>query len=390
MEAAGRGKDCQVYWYPAPGRIIIGDGLVTLSTGAASAGHGQSLDLAVIDEAGLLGANQTACIENYFDSLAAKDGQMLLLGTRGFSPELNRLIDATDPRTFKVVHGASMGDDPGDPATWAKANPGLGQIKSLRFMEDAFEKAKAGGSLHAFRAWNLNQRLDPGRELLLDYDTLARCYDETAEPILGEFCFVGLDLGGSASMSAATIVYESGVIRLIGAFPSADMSLLDRGKRDLVGDLWQRCKDAGEIIETSGSVSDLSEFLPKLVQLIGPHEVKSIVADRYRDAECRTALYKAGIAWPIVFRSNGPKDGDLDIRATRRLFMAQSVRLKRSLLLEGGISEADVRISMTGATRLDRSQSNSRIDVCQALTMACGVMLRAKEMPDVEYEVAIA
>jgi phage terminase large subunit-like protein len=389
MVAAGRGDECRVLWHPAPGRLIAGTGTVLLSSGAKSAGHGQDLDLAVVDEAGLLPTRQTEVISNYFDSLATKDGQLLLLGTRGDSPEFNRIIDAKDPRTFKAVFGAELGDDPSDPAVWAKANPGLGAIKSRRFMEDAYEKAAAGGSLAAFQAWQLNMRLDPSRELLLDYRTVAKAYSDTAEPLPGESCFVGLDLGGAASMTAAVVVFESGCIRLIGAFPSADMNLIDRGKRDLVGDLWQRCADTGEIFQTSGSVSDLAEFLPELVKLIGPHPVRSVTADRYREEECRTALYKAGIAWPVNFRSNGPKDGSADIMATRKLFLAGAVKLKRSILLEGSLGEADVRVAQTGSTRLDKSQHNSRIDIAQALTLACGAMLRARETPEIEYEVEV-
>jgi len=314
---------------------------------------------------------------------------LLLLGTRGDSPEFNRLIDAKDPRTFKAVYAAELGDDPASPATWAKANPGLGPIKAKRFMSDSYEKAAAGGSLAAFQAWQLNMRLDPSRELLIDYHTLAKSYSETAEPTPGESCFVGLDFGGAASMTGAVVVYESGFIRLLGAFPSADMNLMDRGKRDLVGDLWQRCAVTGEIYQTSGSVSDLGEFLPELVKLIGPHPVRSVTADRYWEQECRTALYKANIQWPVNFRSNGPKDGSADIMATRKLFLAGAVKLKRSLLLEGSLGEADVRVAMTGSTRLDKSQHNSRIDIAQALTLAAGAMLRARETPEIEYEVEV-
>lgn len=104
-------------WHPAPGRLIAGMGTVLLSSGAKSAGHGQYLDLAVIDEAGLLAHRQTEVISNYFDSLATKDGQLLLLGTRGDSPEFNRIIDAADARCFKTVFSADLGDDPGDPKT---------------------------------------------------------------------------------------------------------------------------------------------------------------------------------------------------------------------------------------------------------------------------------
>ena len=389
MTAAGRGDECRVLWHPAPGRLVCGDGLCLLSTGAKTAGHGADLDLAIIDEAGLLPRRQSELFGNFFDALATKGGQLLVTGTRGDSPEYNRLLDSPDKRTHVTLHGADIGEDLSDQAIWAKCNPGLGPIKSRRFMEDAFEKAKTSGSLSAFGAWQMNQRLDPARELLLDYATLAKCYFPFAESKPGEPCHVALDLGGAASMTAGVVVYESGCIRVLGAFPSADMNLADRGKRDLVGDLWTRCAEAGEILETSGSVSDLGEFLPELVKIIGPHPVASLTADRYREQECRTALYKAGIAWPVNFRSNGPRDGDADIRATRKLFLAQAVTLKRSLLLEAAIAEADVRVAGTGACRLDKSHHSARIDVAQALTMAAGAMLRARELPAIEYEVEV-
>lgn len=89
------------------------------------------------------------------------------------------------------------------------------------------------------------------------------------------------------------------------------------------------------------------------------------------------------------FRSNGPKDGSADIMATRKLFLAGAVKLKRSILLEGSLGEADVRVAQTGSTRLDKSQHNSRIDIAQALTLACGAMLRARETPEIEYEVEV-
>lgn len=191
-------------------------------------------------------------------------------------------------------------------------------------------------------------------------------------------------------MSAATIAYEqSGIIRVLGAFPSADISLRERGKRDLVGDLWERCAIAGELIETSGSVSDLAEFLPELIQRIGPHPVRSVSCDRYRDAELRTHLARTRIDWPLVFRGTGPRDGNADILATRRLFLAGAIQMKRSLLLEGPIAEADCKISSTGAVQIGKSQPNSRIDVCSPLVLACSALLRARDEVRPTYEVDV-
>lgn len=390
METAGRESEIRRRHDPKPGIVLIGDAALTMSTGTRSQGHGADLDLAVIDEAGLLAQNQGEMLTGFFDALTTRNGQLVLTGTRGDSPAYNDLIDRPDPRTFVCLHAAEKEDDPGDPEIWAKANPGAWTIKPRRFMQDAFEKAKQSGSFAEFEAWQLNKPLTPGRELLLDYDTLRKAYREDAQPIPGEPVHIGLDLGGSASMTAATIAYEeSGVVRVLGAFPGADMNLIDRGRRDLVGDAWHRCALAGELIETSGSVSDLQEFLPELIRLIGAHPVRSVSCDRYRDAEMRTAMAKARLDWPLTFRGTGPKDGNADILATRRLFLAGAIQMRRSLLLEVSLAEADVRVSTTGAMQLAKSHQTARIDVASSLVLACSALLRARDEVKPTYEIEV-
>lgn len=390
METAGREDDLKRRSDPKPGMLFVANTTLILSTGTRAQGHGADLDLAVIDEGGLITRNQSELITGFFDSLAAKDGQLVLTGTRGDSPEYNRLIDEPDKRTHVTLHAADKDDDPSDPAVWRKANPGLGTIKSERFMQDAHAKAEAGGNLSEFQAWHLNVPLAPGRELLLEYDTLKKAYQTDPQPIPGEPVHIGIDLGGSASMTAATIAYEtSGIVKVLGAFPGAALSLPERGKRDLVGDLWARCAVAGELIETSGSVSDLAEFLPELIQRIGPHPVRSVSCDRYRQAEFETAMARARLSWPVIYRGTGPKDGDADIRATRRLFIAGALQMERSLLLEGSLAEADVKVSTTGACQLQRAHQTARIDVVSSLVLACSALLRARDAVKPEYEVEI-
>lgn len=394
MEAAGRLDDLQRRADPKPGQLYIGNATLLLSTGTRSQGHGQDVDLVVIDECGLLSLNQTEMVDGMADAVSARNGSVLLVGTRGDGAYFNNIIDRPDPRTCVILYAADKGDDMSDPKVWAKANPSLGDgppaIKPMRFMKDAYAKAEQSGSMTSFGTWMLNMPLSPSRELLIDYDTLAKAYVDDPQPEPGEPVHVGIDLGGSASATAATIAYErTGIIKVVAAFPGAAMSLLERGKRDLVGDLWQRCADAGELIETSGSVTDLVEFIPEVIARIGNHPVASVSCDRYRQAEFETALAKARIAWPIIYRGTGPKDGDADIRATRRLFLAQSLRMRRSIMLEGSLAEADVKVSTTGACQLQRAHQTARIDVVSSLVLACSALLQARDAVKPQYEVEI-
>lgn len=390
MKAAGRGKEIKRRVDPKPGRVEIGDAVLWLSTGTRNSTHGLSISVGIIDEMGLISQNQGELVAGLYDSLAVKNGQLILVGTRGDSPVFADMIERPDARTHVTLYAAEKDDDPSDPEVWRKANPGLGSIKPVRVMRDAYEKAQASGSLTEFMAWSLNMPLTPGRELLLDYETLRRAYRDAPETIPGEPVHIGIDLGGSASMTAATVAYEqSGVVKVLGAFPGADLTLRERGKRDLVGDLWERCALAGELIETSGSVSDLGEFFPALVALIGPHPVRSVSCDRYRQAEFETALARERLAWPVIYRGTGPKDGDADIRATRRLFLAGAVTMARSLLLEGSMAEADVKVSATGACQLSKSHPHARIDVASSLVLACSALLRARDEVRPTYEVEV-
>ena len=91
----------------------------------------------------------------------------------------------------------------------------------------------------------------------------------------------------------------------------------------------------------------------------------------------------------MIYRGTGPKDGDADIRATRRLFLAGAIQMQRSLLLEGSLAEADVKVSTTGACQLQRAHQTARIDVVSSLVLACSALLRARDAVEPEYEVEI-
>ena len=391
LETAGREKELHKKTDPKPGKLLMGKGVCHFSTGNMKQGHGADLDLAVIDEAGLLSAGQAELINAFYDALASKDGQLVLTGTRGDSPEYNRLIAKPDKRTHVTLYGADLNDDASDPKVWAKANPGLGEIKSKRFLQDAYEKAEQGGSLTSFKAWHLNMPLSASRELLIEYTTLQKAYQEDARFLDGEPVFIGLDLGGSAAMTAAVIIgKESGVIRALAAFPGeSGLDLTQRGKRDGTGLLYVTLNQSGELFETSGAITDVAEFLSRLRDEIGGRPVLSISGDRYRDAEFRMAMARAKVDWPLITRGTGPKDGDNDIRATRRLFLSGKAKLKRSLLIEAAIAETDVKVSTTGAMQIDRSHRNARIDVAQALCLACSAFVSAMDAPKPEYEVAL-
>ena len=53
------------------------------------------------------------------------------------------------------------------------------------------------------------------------------------------------------------------------------------------------------------------------------------------------------------------------------------------------MAEADVKVSATGACQMDKSHHHARIDVAQALCLACSALVREKDAPTPEYEVTV-
>lgn len=384
LEAVGRTADAKIVQHPSPGFFRTSDGRCDIYSGSKNSGHGASLHVAFVDEIGLL-SDRSTLVDNFVDALAIENGILVGTGTRGANKQYNDLLDNPPKGVAVTLYGADPSDDPADPAIWAKANPGLGSIKSASFMRDQFEKAKASGSEREFGAWNLNTRQTHAKNLLIELPTLQAAYDPEAKPVDGEPCFVGLDLGGAAAQSAAVICYASGFVKVLAAFPDQPMTLLERGQRDGCGNAYERARERGELITTSGFVTNLDEFLAELVTRIGPHKVVSVSGDRYRDAAFRTALQSAGINWHMRFRGQGPKDGNNDIISTRKLFLAGAIKLHRSELLELAIGETDCKVSTTGAVQLDKASRVSRIDLSQALVLACSALLEERERVPVKY-----
>ena len=116
------------------------------------------------------------------------------------------------------------------------ANPGAaeGIGASIEWLEASARRAisRGGSALAAFRNLNRNERVAvETRGLLLSVDEWMRCETEDLPPREGSVV-VGIDLGGSASMTAAAYFWpSSGRLEAFGAFPGKP-DLLSRGQAD--------------------------------------------------------------------------------------------------------------------------------------------------------------
>ena len=93
------------------------------------------------------------------------------------------------------------------------------------------------------------------------------------------------------------------------------LSLAERGLRDGVGRLYaSRASRRGELVQCGGAAVDIGELLAIAMQRFGPPA--ALAADRWREAELRDALKKAGVPRAALsLRGQGFRDGAEDVRA---------------------------------------------------------------------------
>ena len=287
------------------------------------------------------------------------ESRFIALGTRPAAPDhwFSRML--AGGADVSQCHAADPEAAPFHKRTWARANPSLAHLPDLAaaIAQEAQEAKLDPAMLAAFRALRLNLgTADTETALLLEAATWARIEGE-ADP--SGPCVWGVDLGTSAAMSAVSAYWPStGALRVLAAFPS-EPGLAERGLRDGVGRLYQDCADRGELVLAGGAAVDVGELLAAALESFG--RPSALAADRWREAELRDALRKAGIPLAALeLRGQGFRDGGEDVRSFRRGCLEGRVVPERSLLMRSAMSEARTISDPSGNAKLSKGSEGGR------------------------------
>ena len=313
------------------------------------------------------------------------DSKFVTLGTRPADPEhwfSKMLAGGCD---YAQTHAAGPDDPKFQKRTWAKANPSLPHMTDLELAirTEAKQAKKDPALLAAFDALRLNLgTADTEASVLIDAGLWAACEGEAdaSGP-----CVWGIDLGTSAAQSAVACYWPStGRLECVAAFP-CEPALADRGLRDGVGNLYVQCAQRGELVTLGQRASDVSMLLQAALDRFGRSAV--VVADRWREAELRDALDKAGIpAAELDVRGMGFKDGGEDVRSFQRAMADGRVTPIPSLLLRSAMSEARTVSDPAGNSKLSKNsqggrRKRARDDAAAAAILAVAAGVRRPVVP---------
>jgi len=357
-----------------------GDGMIRAVAADAKNLLGLSPTLIVEDEFGHWHPEKGMQLHSALETSAGKRSAKIVIISTSASDDthpFSQMLDDPPPHSFIIECRAPLGMPADDLDGLKQANPGAeyGIGPSLEWLQSQARIAiqRGGQALTGFRLYSLNQRVsDAGKAQLLTVDEWTAC--EVGGDDLPERtgpAFLGVDLGGSRSMSAAAIYFpETSHLSALGTFPNKP-GLAARGELDGVKDRYVEMHRRGELSLSGENTVQIGPWLRQVWEtLVQDADVKALVCDRYRQAELQDALAAAGVRVPIVFRGQGYRDGGLDVEGWRKAVFDGNVRTVPSLLLRSAAADALVVMDDAGNAKLTKSRSLGRIDAIAASILA--------------------
>jgi phage terminase large subunit-like protein len=366
-------------------RVLAADGKTAL---------GGAPTLALLDERGHWALDRGDELEHaLLSGLGKRGGRALIISTSAADDThpFSRWLDDPPPGTYAQEHRPPPGLPADDAPTLLIANPGAqhGIGAGLEWLEAAARRAiaRGGSALQTFRLYNRNERVSGEcRDLLLTPDEWLACEVDALPPREGSVV-VGIDLGGSASMSAAAYYWPAtGRLEAHGTFPTAP-ALLDRGQADGVAGRYVEMSNRGELATLGDRTVPVAPWLVEVMRRVEDQPVAAITADRYKQSELAEALARAGIRAPVIWRGQGFRDGGEDVERFRRAAYDGAVKALPSLLLRSAFADAVCLRDPANNLKLAKARSTGRIDAAAAAVLAVAEGARIAGRPQARARV---
>lgn len=177
---------------------------------------------------------------------------------------------------FVMLYMPDDEDEWDDPMTWHKVNPNYGVSLSASYMENEYKEAKmrGGTTLAAFCTKNLNMWVDAPTVWISD-DTVKENNAELDESLLlGEECYVGIDLASKTDLTAAAFYFPKyKAFKILYIVPEAKV----QENTDRVDyRLWH---EQGWLTVSPGKIIDEEWYMTRLMQELDKYKIKCITYD---------------------------------------------------------------------------------------------------------------
>jgi len=350
----------------------------------AESEDGLNIHCAVIDE---LHRHKSRAL---FDVLkfggAARDQPLTFIITTAGNPDehsigwqqhiyAKQIVDGEriDTSYFAKIYAADPEDDWKDPATWHKANPGLGDTLSLQAFRDDFTAALGNLAEEAnFKRLRLNLWLHEETSWLPITAWIA-CR-QPLEPfgvLEGRPCWGGLDMSWTTDLSAFVLAFpwpEDQSFSLLSFFWAPEDAFRERERRNRQRlDAWF---EAGLIRKVPGAIIDHQIVLADVVELSQKYQILGINADPYNAVQLLLNMVAAGLQVQefrqTITNYNGP------MKEAEKAILSKKIRHDGNPVMEWMFKNMAVRTDAQGNRMPAKNKAPDKIDGIAAKIMAIG------------------
>lgn len=351
----------------------------------AKTAHGKSPILAILDEVGQIKGPTSDFVDAVTTAQGAYDNPLLIyISTQAandadfFSIAIDDYENYKPPNMVCHVYAADDDCDVMDESQWAKANPALGNFRSLSDMKKQALKASRMPSFeNTFRNLNLNQRVSR----ISPFIGKTVWKENGADQVPIHLCariIGGLDLSKRTDLTAFVLygLYE-GEWSVYSYFWTPEKGLDEREKRDRAPySLWVK---QGYLLTTPGATVKYEYVAKQIADIIVDLEVEAIAFDRWRMDVFKTAVENEGYDFPLVDYGQGFKDMSPGLDALEENLLNKKIRHGNNPVLTMCAANAIIVKDPSENRKIDKSKSSARIDGMVALAMAAGTAERKDE-----------
>ena len=284
-----------------------------------------------------------------------------------------------DPSFYAVIYAADEDDDWESEETWRKANPALGDFRSLEEMRELYRRAKEQPSLqNTFRRLYLNQWTSQETRWI-DMAVWDACGAPVEpEKLKGRDCYAGIDLSTTTDLTAVVLAFpmDDGTVRVIPHFFIPKETAYKAEQRDRVPyTTWAR---QGYIHLTPGNVIDYSFVEAKIKELARQYRVVEWAYDRWNADMLIQRLQEDGAK--VVPVGMGYSSLSAPTKHLEALIMNRKLVHGGHPVLRWCADNVMVEQDAAGNLKPSKAKSTQRIDGIMALVLAISrLMLRPQK-----------
>ena len=288
---------------------------------------------------------------------------------------------SVNPSFYGLIYGADLeaGDDPHDPAVWAKANPAMGEA----FAEDEFRSdyEDACTDSRKFSKWlrySLNCWVESDDRWFTG-DAFSNCRRPPPEALAGRPCVVGVDLASNLDMTAACFLFKAadGSWDAVIRYWVPEETVAERERKDRVPySTWIR---EGWLNVTPGARLDHETVARDILAFGQDHRIVKVGSDPWQVGPLATFLQREGLEVKGVAQTTARLNSPC--KMLEGLVVEGKFRYESPILLWNA-NHCLVYTDATGMIKPDKGKSTEKIDGLAAAANAFAMAIDSDEQLD--------